>query len=158
MELISLTPQKKLNCQISDLPEPVYSQSTVKTNIGIISCGGFNLKKLWHDNCYKLTSNGSWEPFPTMKQKRMRFALAEGNGILFAVGGNYGYEDKSTMEWINLDHGTSWTTENTPFSVEKHCMTMFNRTHLILTGGILDKEVSKEVLHFRTYSNSFFPS
>ena len=78
-----------------------------------------------------------------MKRKRTHFGLAEGNGILFAVGGYQGYDDKSSMEWINLDYGTRWTLENTPFSVEKHCMTRFNRTHLILTGGILNKEVTK---------------
>ena len=143
VELISLSPHEILKCRIPDLPEPLYGHSTVKTKIGIINCGGFNQKSLWHNSCYKLTPNSSWEPFPTMKQKRMEFALAEGNGILFANGGSRGSDDKSTMEWINLDYGTRWTLENTPFSVHNHCMTKFNRTHLILTGGILNNEVTQ---------------
>ena len=154
VELISLGPQKTLNCQIPDLPEPVYDHSTVKTNIGIITCGGS--RKVWDNHCYKLTSNNSWEQFPAMKQRRTSFALAEGNGILFAVGGYYGYRDKSTMEWINLDYGTRWTLEDTPFSVENHCMTRFNKTHLILTGGTLNNEVGEEVLYFRTNSNNLY--
>ena len=75
-----------------------------------------------------------------MIERRYRFAMEEGNGKLFAVGGCL---TGDSMEWIDLQNGTSWIREDIPFDVDSHCMTTFNSTHVILTGGCLDGSVSK---------------
>ena len=139
VELSIFGPNKFLNCRIPHLPEPVTKHATVKTNIGIITCGGFsgNFEK----RCYKLASNNSWEAFPKLNEGRTSFAMGEGSGKLFAIGGTFP-EQRRSMEWINLNNGTRWTKEYLNFSSEHNCMTKFNRTHLILTGGIMKNKVS----------------
>ena len=96
--------------------------------------------------CHRLSSINSWVPFPPMNERRVDFAMVEGNGILFAVGGiSLNGEDGmgNSMEWIDLKKGTSWTREDIPFSLYGHCMTGFNSSHAILTGGWSGVKVSK---------------
>ena len=66
--------------------------------------------------------------------------MEEGNGKLFSVGGNDIYA-KASMEWIDLTNGFDWTRQDLPFTIHRHCMTKFNKTHLIVTGGWLNKTV-----------------
>ena len=77
---------------------------------------------------------------PLQSVQRYHFAMVEGNGKLFAVGG---YGSRNSMEGVDLQNGTSWIRENLPFSITAHCMSGFNSTHAILTGGFLDGKVSK---------------
>ena len=128
-----------INCQVADLPEAVNSHSTIKTEKGIISCGG-DTGNGRTNKCHLLTPNHKWTPFNSMNEGRAYFAMVEGNGKLFAVGG---YRTDNSMEWIDLQSGTSWRRENLPFDIRFHCMSGFNSTHAILTGGVLDGKVRK---------------
>ena len=68
------------------------------------------------------------------------FAMAEGNGKLFAVGG---IDHPNSMEWIDIQHGTNWTREHLKFDIHNQCMSKYNDSHVILTGGYLNGKVSK---------------
>ena len=70
-----------------------------------------------------------------MNEARSSFAMGEGNGKLFSVGGG-SLTARFSMEWIDLTNGLSWTSQDLPFSIMRHCMTKFNKTHLIVTGGV----------------------
>ena len=105
VEITDIGPEDNLNCKIPDLPEPVRGHCTVKTEIGIISCGGGTNK------CHRLASNNSWISFPPMNERPSYCAMEEGNGKLFAV---VGHDD---MEWIDLRKGTTWIREKLPFYI-----------------------------------------
>lgn len=75
-----------------------------------------------------------------MNERRIFFAMEEGHGKLFAVGGK---RSKNSMEWIDRQKRTSWIRENLPFDIYTHCMAKFNSSHVILTGGMLNGDVSK---------------
>ena len=128
-----------MNCQVSDLPEAIYGHSTIKTEKGIISCGGCNGYD-YTNKCYLLSPSNSWTPFYPMNERRYVFAMVAGNGKLFAVGGHL---TEKSMEWIDLQSGTAWVREDLPFGIRYHCMSGFNSTHAILTGGVLDGKVSE---------------
>ena len=75
-----------------------------------------------------------------MNEPRSFFAMEEVSGTLFGIGG---LGAAMSMEWIDLTNGLSWTQQNLPFTIDKHCMTKFNETHLIVTGGQLNGTVCK---------------
>ena len=117
----------------------VYSKnrkhSTIKTNIGILSCGGW--KDLNNDNngnkkCWKLDTDNTWVPFPNMTVGRYFFAMGEAKNILVVIGGE---TTSNSMEWINLDEGKEWTRKNLSFPSYKSCLSKYNDTHLLLIGG-----------------------
>ena len=86
-----------------------------------------------------LESNYSWTPFPSMLERRSKFSMYEAKGTLFAIGGR---DNASTsLEWIILTEGKNWTKEDLPFSTSDDCITKFNSTHLIKTGGELGGKV-----------------
>ena len=140
VEMISIGPDNNPICHIPNLPEPVYGHSTIKTQIGVITCGGYGDK--WYKGrgkCYRLASNNEWAKFPTMTQKRYYFSMQEGNNKLFAIGGG---STERSMEWIDLLQGTNWTKEDLPFRIWGYCMIKLNDSHILLTGGWLDGTVS----------------
>ena len=139
VEITTLDPDNNFNCQIPNLPKAVSGHSTIKTTIGVISCGGFKGND-YTNKCHLLASNNSWLPFPPMIERRRFFAMAEGDGKIFSVG-DYGGED--SMEWIDLKEKTSWTRQNLPFKIRNQCMATFNSSHTIQTGGVLNGKVNK---------------
>ena len=127
------------NCQIPDLPTAVYSHSTIHTSTGIISCGGYANSDLTN-RCHRLNKTGQWVDFPGMKKGRYYFSMFASNNKLFAVGGR-GAEN--SFESIDLNDATEWRKEkDLPFRVEQHCITRYNETHFLLTGGRLNGWVS----------------
>ena len=117
------------------MPESISSHSTIKTQLGIISCEGWRNNGYYTNKCWKLSSSNEWVPFPSMNQYRADFAMGEGMGKIFSVGG-YGY-GSSSMEWMMMNDGKNWVKQDLPFFVYDHCITKYNDTHLLLTGGYL---------------------
>ena len=143
VELTDLELDKKLNCQLPNFPEVVIDHETVQTQMGLITCGGLNSNDDGSNRCYKLESNYSWTPFPSMLERRSKFSMYEAKGTLFAIGGR---DNASTsLEWISLIGGKHWTKEDLPFSTSDDCITKFNSTHLIKTGGWLSRNKRIEV-------------
>ena len=66
--------------------------------------------------------------------------MFEANNKLFAVGGSGAY---NSFESIDLMNAKEWRKEkDLPFRVEQHCITRYNETHFLLTGGHLNYKVS----------------
>ena len=147
VEITNLEPDNTTTCKISDLPKPVFAQSTIKTIIGVINCGGWDpVIKYSLKRCWKLENDNSWSPFPNMTQERYAFVMGEANNRLVAIGGVGGSWISESMEWIRLDgrnneHETSntqpkWTKQWLQFEVtDNSCLSKYNDTHLLLTGG-----------------------
>ena len=74
-----------------------------------------------------------------MNEARSDFGMEEANGKLFSVGGGRASAGVS-MEWMDLTDGLRWTRQDLTFRIDNHCMTKFNETHLIVTGGRLKVE------------------
>ena len=76
------------------------------------------------------------------------------NKTLFAVGG---WGTENSFESIDLNDATEWRKEkDLPFRVEEHCITRYNETHFLLTGGWLSGKVSKRKFEFKMKMKSFF--
>ena len=144
IELTDLESDRKSSCQIPNFPVVVSDHETVQTQIGVITCGGLDSNNTGSDRCYKLENNYSWTPFPSMHKRRSKFSMYEANGTLFAVGGRD--NASSSLEWITLNGGNNWTKEDLPFSTSDDCITKFNSTHLIKTGGWLSRNKRIEVV------------
>ena len=75
-----------------------------------------------------------------MKKKRVYFSMFASNKTLFAVGG---WGTENSFESIDLKNATEWRKEkDLPFKVSHHCITRYNKTHFLLTGGQLNWMVS----------------
>jgi len=134
------------NCQIPDLPTAVSDHSTIQTFTGIISCGGYTNGFITTNKCHRLNKNGQWVDFPGMKKRRGYFSMFEANKTLFAVGG-VGAEN--SFESIDLMNAKEWRKEkDLPFRVDSHCVTRYNETHFLLTGGELNYRNSKKTKWF----------
>ena len=69
------------------------------------------------------------------------------NNNLFAVGGSGA---QSSFESIDLMTAKEWRKEkDLPFTVWGHCITRYNETHFLLTGGRLNGWVSKRKFEFK---------
>ena len=144
IEFISLETENRPNCNIPHFPETVVDHETVQSEIGLITCGGLNSNNDGSNRCYRLESNYSWASFPSMHERRSKFAMYDAGGYLFAFGGR---DNASTsLEWIHLTDGEKWEKEALPFTISDHCITKFNDTHLIATGGWLSQNKRIEVI------------
>ena len=148
IEMTLLQPMQNIDCSIPDYPKNYFPSIIVKTRIGIIHCGE-ECRKFEcldgspYNRCYRLSSENEWVPFQTMNQFRgTQTSMIEMDGKLFAVGGSGDSRGDNLMEWTSLENGVVWTTEEMPFRVRGHCVTKFNETHLLLTGGTIDETSS----------------
>ena len=159
VEVTSFRHDNKQICRIPDLPEPVFGHSTIKTQSGVVSCGGEDNSNLATNKCWKLSKNNEWVPFPSMIVKRDDFAMVEGMGQLFSVGGYM--DDLSSIEWISIQDGKKWVKQAIPFDIIGHCISKYSRTRFLLTGGYLKSkqqsgsEVKEINLQFASTQNIF---
>ena len=64
---------------------------------------------------------------------------------------------KNSFESIDLKNATEWRKEkDLPFRVIYHCITRYNETHFLLTGGNLNRKVSKRKFVSKMKMKSFF--
>ena len=112
---------------------PVEMHGAVGANLGgtFVVCSGYFGP--YSDKCYKLT-NGMWEEFATMKEKREAAAAVVHNDKLHVFGGSRGASGLKTSEIISVDGEISNGPE-LPKIVESHAMTSINNTVSLLSGG-----------------------
>jgi len=68
------------------------------------------------------------------------------NNKLFAVGG---YAALDSFESIDLMNAKEWRKEkDLPFGITDHCITRYNETHFLLTGGVWNYKALKETKWF----------
>ena len=112
---------------------PVENDSAVGANLNgtPIVCGG--RYSTYYQKCYKLT-NGGWQEFASMKEKRDSAA-----GIMFknkfhVFGGAYDYSSISqTSEIISIDGSVEYGPD-LPEGVYWHAITSINSTVSLLSG------------------------
>ena len=151
VELTYLGRANKLNCSIPKLPEEISDHSTILSQIGIISCGGWSyrtpkISKKWYlrapkktNKCWKLEKNNSWSPFPSLIERRVGVSMAELNNKLVVIGGDNNFSSdnpwSNSMEILDLNGEMKWTKRILEFSALEHCMVKVNTTHVLITGG-----------------------
>ena len=123
------------NCPVDDLPEKVQGHSAVNSEVGPIVCGGHKCHRL-------IISNGSWDRFHPLNIGRHSFSISEINELLVIIGGA---SRSSSIEYINVLNGTKWIKKDMPFDIYNHCSTKINQTTILMTGGRLNKTVTKMV-------------
>ena len=134
-------------CDPMDLDYTVYSHSSVATDLGILTCGGYPPAESGHTSkCTILTKEGQTTSFPSMRKTREDFGLGIVNDLIFAVGDVRG---DTTMEKIDYKTDSEWTlTDSLPFSVYDHCLTT-TTSSIVITGGYdQNVNVSKIILSF----------
>ena len=137
-------------CQIPNLPNEINRHSTIKTTDGIISCGGYDINGHRTNRCHRLDlNNKSWSEFPAMVEKRYYFSMEGNDTHLFVVGGR---NTDTSMEWIDVKEGKKWEKMDLGFGVGHHCITRYNNSHLLMTGGWLKDEGQSE---FKVIKNKF---
>ena len=150
VEFVSIQNNNNL-CDPMDLDYTVYSHSSVATDLGILTCGGYTASG-WTSKCTMLTKEGQTTSFPSMRRARVDFELGIVNDLVYAVGGYVGgLGGDTTMEKINIKTDSEWTLTDLPFGVRDHCLTT-TTSSLVITGGYYYPEVSKIILSF-VYEN-----
>ena len=148
----------------SDLPNfPVFISDSVGANLDgtPIVCGGY----LGYDipnseKCYRLT-NGGWEEFASMKEKRIKAAGVMYNKKLHVFGGfRLQFEYSTSLqksEIIDVDGGVS-DGPDLPAAVGLHAMTSINDTVSLLSGGITNADTWSAQTWYYNHDTETFTS
>ena len=144
VELTYLGRANKSNCSIPKLPEEISDHSTILSQIGIVSCGGWTKYTKETNKCWKLEKNNTWSPFPSMIETRTEFSMEELDNKLVVVGGDFNFTSwTNSMEILDLNGEMKWTKRILEFSALESCMVKVNTTHLLITGGRHLQQVKK---------------
>ena len=121
------------HCDPLHLQYGVMLHSSAATDIGIISCGGYNPHA--SSNCTLQTKQGEVLTFPSMIHKRLEFGMGIIEDNLYAIGGKDGtFKATATAEIIDIKNATEWKGEDLPFNIGAHCLTT-TPNGFVLTGG-----------------------
>ena len=119
---------------LSDFPDDIIGAVGANLDGTPVVCGGYTSGP--SEKCYKFT-NGMWEEFATMKEKRYAIQAAGVvyNKKLHVFGGiSSGSSALLTSETINID-GVVSDGPDMPTGVWKHAMTTLDDTVSIFSGG-----------------------
>jgi hypothetical protein len=115
---------------LPDFPVEIYGTVGAKLDGTPVVCGG-----AWYsEKCYRFT-NGEWEQFASMKEKRYAAAGVTHNKKLHVFGGYNGSSRLQTSETISVDGEVSDGPELPTGPVNAHAMTSINDTVSLLSGG-----------------------
>jgi hypothetical protein len=124
-----------LTCSdMADFPVELSGAVGASLDGTLVVCGGYFGSSGYSDKCYRFT-NGVWEEFASMKEKREYAAGVMYNKELHVFGGRSSSSSISkTSETINVDGEVSDGPE-LPTGVYSHAMTAINDTVSLLSGG-----------------------
>jgi hypothetical protein len=113
---------------------PLQQYSAVGANLDEtpVVCGGL-YSSIYYNRCYKLT-NGGWQEFVSMNEKRDGAAGVMHKNKLHVFGGWDGSIRLQTSELISIDTGVEYGPE-LPTAVYSHAITSISSTVSILSGG-----------------------
>ena len=115
---------------LTDFPVDIYGTIGANLDGTPVVCGG-----AWYsEKCYRFT-NGGWEQFASMKEKRYAAAGVTHNKKLHVFGGYNGSSKLQTSETISIDGEVSDGPELPAGPVNNHAMTTINDTVSLLSGG-----------------------
>ena len=138
IELISLQ-KDDVNCNPPDLPYVVYVHSTVASNQGLITCGGWDGSNAL-SKCHLQHRNGSTTSLPSMQSGRYGFGMVIIADVIYVIGGQ---PSTTKMETMNLKTDNRWTVHDLPFDVRYHCVTRLGENKIVVIGGYDGSNVSK---------------
>ena len=121
------------HCDPLHLPYGVMQHSSAATDLGIITCGGYNPHV--SSNCTLQTRQGEVLSFPSMTHTRFRFGMGIIENNLYAIGGMDASKATATVESININNANEWKVENLPFTIYGHCVAT-TPNGFVLTGGM----------------------
>ena len=133
---------------------PVKIRGAVAANLQgtPIVCGG-QTHSPYSEKCYSFT-NGSWEEFTSMNEKRGYAAGVVYNEKLHVFGGYGTYYTLKTSQTIDIDGEVSDGQDLTT-AVRYHAMTSINDTVSILSGGLTTIHYSAQTWYYNHESESF---
>ena len=73
-----------------------------------------------------------------MVNKRHLFGMVNVNGIIYSIGG---VDSETTMETIELSHGTEWKEEVMPFGIGSPCVVNLG-AKIYVIGGYSENDIS----------------
>ena len=76
-----------------------------------------------------------------MVNKRFLFGMVNVNGIIYSIGGK---GSETTMETIELNHGTKWKEEEMPFGIGSPCVVNLG-AKIYVIGGYSGDDIGGEV-------------
>jgi len=120
-------------CNPTDFPSPIDAHASVYSSAlqSLITCGGDgNNGSL--SSCSIQTKSGHHISIPSMKSRRVAFAMVTIRNHLISIGG---WGGRNTMETIQLNAAGTWTQQSMPFSVESHCAVTLDN-NVIVIGGV----------------------
>ena len=116
---------------MADFPVELYGSVGANLDGTPVLCGGWSFG--YSDKCYRFT-NGVWEEFASMKEKRAYATGVTYNKKLHVFGGWNGSSKTQTSETVNVD-GMVSNGPDLPTAVGWHAMTTINDSVSILSGG-----------------------
>ena len=136
---------------------PLANNGAVGANLNEtpIVCGG--VYSSYYQTCYKF-SNGGWQEFASMKEKRSWAAGVMHKNKLHVFGG-YGGNGltSNTTELISIDGGVEHGPE-LPQAVWMHTITSINSTVSLLSGGITSAASSSRLTWYFDHETNLFSS
>jgi hypothetical protein len=120
-----------------------------------VVCGG-GVSWTQSNKCYRFT-NGLWEEFASMNEKRVFTAGVVYNDKLHVFGGYSGSSYLQTSETINLD-GTVSDGPDLPEPFRLHAMTSINDTVSLLSGGSTNYHIYSVQTWFYNHDTEAFTS
>ena len=146
----------KIGLSCSDMADfPVKLMSAVGANLDgtPVVCGG-GVSWTYSNKCYRFT-NGLWEEFASMNEKRVYTAGVVYNDKLHVFGGYSGSSYLQTSETINLD-GTVSDGPDLPEAFRLHAMTSINDTVSLLSGGSTNTNIYSVQTWFYNHETEAF--
>ena len=138
IELIGLQ-NDNVNCDPPDLPYVVGRHSTVASEQGLITCGGWDGSN-YLSKCHLQHKNGSTTSLPSMQFERHSFGMVIISDVIYVIGG---WPSTTKMETMNLKTDNRWTVHDLPFDVMDHCVTRVGENKVVVIGGYDGINVSK---------------
>ena len=139
-----------------DISYPIYQAMGANLHGTPVVCGGsFSSTSTHYQECHKFT-NGEWQEFAIMNEKRVAAAAIMHKNKFHVFGGMNGYSSQ-TSELIGIDGGVEYGPE-LPTALTLHAITSINSTVSILSGGsTYGNSWSPLTRYFNHETNSFLP-
>ena len=113
------------------MPYVVAGHSTVASDQGLITCGGWDGSNAL-SKCHLQHKNGSTTSLPSMQSGRYNFGMVIISDVIYVIGG---VSSRTTMETMNLKTDNRWTEHDLPFAVHRHCVTRVGENKIVVIGG-----------------------
>jgi len=139
VELFNINTKK--SCILPELPLPRFAH-TIEDKV---ICGGYGgeIHKTAFSNCLTLTDSGTWKVSHTLKVARHRHSSWKSEKGIILMGG---YRNLKTTELLKPD-GKSNFAFDLQHSAYGSCAIAFESNSVIVTGGIIQKSVTKYTMN-----------